>query len=65
MTKLGEKLIAAAKEAVNVAKCEHDLIVQPRRERTTKLERYHCVKCRATIWEPIIKGRIIAGRAKS
>lgn len=51
MTKFGEKLIAAAKEAVEVVKCEHDLIPQPH---SGAMKKFHCTKCGATIWkEPI------------
>ena len=51
MSKTGEKLIAAAKEAVEVAKCKHDLQPQPHQG---QMKKFICTKCRATIWyEPI------------
>ena len=34
MTKAGEKLLKAAREAVDVARCDHDLVVVSRREHT-------------------------------
>ena len=56
MSKAGEKLIAAAKEAVEVAKCDHDLHEQPTARGST-LRKFYCTKCRATIWQPKI-GRL-------
>lgn len=56
MTKAGEKLLNAAKEAIEVAKCDHDLIPQPT-QRDSSLRKFHCKKCGATIWEPKI-GRL-------
>jgi hypothetical protein len=56
MTKAGEKLLSAAKDAIETAKCVHDLVPQPT-ERGSSLDKFYCRKCRATIWEPKI-GRI-------
>lgn len=47
------KILEGAKEAVKVAKCEHDLIVQPRLQIRPTLERFVCTKCQATFYEPI------------
>ena len=47
------KIIEGMKQAVEVAKCDHDLIVQPRLSAEATLERYYCTKCKATFWEPI------------
>lgn len=47
------KILEGAKEAVKVAGCDHDLIVQPRLTADTTLERFHCTKCKATFYEPI------------
>jgi hypothetical protein len=51
------KIIEGAKDAVKVAKCDHNLIVQPRLEINPMLERFYCTKCNATIYEPIIGWR--------
>ena len=48
MTKAGEKLIAAAKEAVEAAKCDHKLTPQPHQG---TLRKFYCPKCGATIWK--------------
>lgn len=48
MSKAGQKLIDAAKEAVGVAKCEHDLKPQPHQG---TMKKFYCPKCDATIWE--------------
>lgn len=53
MSKTGKKLIAAAREAVEVAKCEHYVIVQPRLTANPKLERFVCTRCFASFYEPI------------
>lgn len=46
MTKAGEKLLAAARDALTVAKCEHkfkdDVVVDGRRL-------LHCLTCKATV----------------
>lgn len=49
MSKEGKKLIEAVKEAVEAAKCDHDLIRQPH---LGEMQRFYCRKCGATIWEP-------------
>lgn len=56
MTKAGNKLLKAAREAVQVAKCDHVLIPQPV-ERRSNLNKFYCKKCGATIWHPKI-GRL-------
>jgi hypothetical protein len=47
------KILEGAKEAVKVAQCDHDLVVQPRTTANPVLERFYCTKCKATIYEPI------------
>lgn len=47
------KILEGLKEAVAVAKCDHDLIVQPRPMGKPVLERFYCTKCKATFYEPI------------
>lgn len=47
------KILEGAKEAVKVAKCDHDLTVQPRLTANPTLERFVCTKCYATFYEPI------------
>lgn len=42
------KILEGAKEALKVAKCDHDLIQQP--EMTEKLVCYYCTKCQAKFW---------------
>lgn len=49
MSKSGDELIEAAKEAVEVAKCKHDLVPQPDQG---SLKKFYCRKCGATMWEP-------------
>lgn len=54
MSKTGQKLIKAAKQAVEVAKCDHDLKPQPHQG---SLKKFYCPKCQATIWKtPIGRG---------
>jgi hypothetical protein len=54
MSKAGKKLIEAAKEAVEVAKCEHSLVAHLwLTDSAPKLDRYFCTKCSATIWVPV------------
>ncbi len=48
MSKAGKKLLSAAKEAVEVAKCNHDLQPQPH---FGKLKKFYCPKCGVTIWK--------------
>lgn len=45
MTKAGEKLIAAAREAVVVARCEHDLEELPKKP--GRWPQWTCKKCQA------------------
>jgi hypothetical protein len=52
------KIIEGAKEAVRVAKCDHDLIVQPRLTANPVLERFFCTKCKATFYKPIPPWRV-------
>jgi RNase P subunit RPR2 len=51
------KILEGAKEAIKVAKCDHDLIVQPRpvSKSPPTLKRFYCTKCHATFYEPIPK----------
>ena len=52
MTKTGEKLIKAAKEAVEVAKCEHrEMIQQPPLTEKSKMDRFYCQTCGATLFQ--------------
>lgn len=44
------KIIESANEAV--AKCAHDLIRQPDLTPDTTLDRFYCLKCKATFYEP-------------
>lgn len=46
------KIIEAAKEAVKIAKCDHEMIPQPRRTRNSKLDRFYCPKCGGTFYQP-------------
>lgn len=46
------RIIEGAKQAIEVAKCKHELIPQPRRAPDSKLDRFYCPKCGATFWEP-------------
>lgn len=46
------KLIEAAKEARQIAECDHELIPQPRLTPTSKMDRFHCPKCGATLFSP-------------
>ncbi|WP_164718650.1 hypothetical protein [Bradyrhizobium sp. LVM 105] len=47
------KILEGAKEAVKVAECDHDLVVQPRTTANPVLERFYCTKCKATFYEMI------------
>lgn len=55
MSATGKKLIAAAEEAVTVAKCDHDLVLLRRPVTTAPptFDRFSCQKCAAVIWVPI------------
>jgi hypothetical protein len=46
------KILEGAKEAVRVAKCDHDLMRVGFSAKPT-LERFICTKCHATFYEPI------------
>lgn len=46
------KILEGAKEAVKVAKCDHELIPQPQTVRKPVLDRFYCPKCGATIHIP-------------
>lgn len=46
------KIIEGAKQALEVAKCDHTLIPQPPLTINSKLDRFYCPKCRATFHEP-------------
>jgi len=53
VSKAGDKLLKAAKEAVTVAKCDHsEKIQQPPLTRKSVLDRFYCPKCGATLHEP-------------
>ena len=55
-TKAGKKMLDGLKEAVEVAKCIHDLVPQPT-ARASSLRKFYCTKCGATIWQQKI-GRL-------
>lgn len=44
-----DRMIEALKQAAVSAKCQHEKIEQPKRDR---FRIFYCVKCRATFWEP-------------
>lgn len=50
MTKAGEKLIAAAKEAVKVAQCDHAWKSQ---KRVGRFDVCECSKCGGTFYFPV------------
>jgi uncharacterized protein with PIN domain len=49
------KILEGAKEAVKVAKCDHDLVLLPKSDTTVpdRFDKFYCEKCRATMWVPI------------
>ena len=49
------RLLKAAREAVEVAGCDHDLIEQPHAGKL--LRKFYCKKCHATIWKDKEKWR--------
>jgi hypothetical protein len=53
VSKAGEKLLAAANEAVAVAKCEHDLMEMPNHLSPSGFSRTFCKKCGASFYEPV------------
>lgn len=56
MSKSGDKTLRALEEAVEIAKCKHDLKPQPHHGK--ELRKFYCPKCGATIWKPRIGGNI-------
>jgi hypothetical protein len=52
MTKAGEKLLKAARQAVEVVNCDHELTPQPKLNPSTTLDRLYCPKCQATFYQP-------------
>lgn len=46
------KIIEGLKEAVEVAKCDHELIPQPSLVSKSVLDKFYCPKCGATIYNP-------------
>jgi len=48
MTRLGEKLIAAAKEAVEIAKCDHAFVMTPTQPKDRRRVRVFCPRCEGT-----------------
>ena len=48
MSKSGDKTLKALEEAVEIAKCGHDLKPQPHQG---SLKKFYCPKCGATIWK--------------
>ncbi len=46
------KILEGAKQAIEVAQCDHEMIPQPRLNRSTTLDRFYCPKCQATFYEP-------------
>lgn len=57
MTKFGEKLIVAVKEAVEVAKCDHEMVLLHRPQTTARptMDRYSCSRCGCVMSIPITK----------
>ena len=47
------KLLKAANEAVEVAKCDHDLVPLPSKVEPAKFYVYWCSKCEARIYKPV------------
>lgn len=50
------KILEGAKEAVKVAKCDHDLELLPRDSVSSAgalFDRYRCSKCMCVMWVPI------------
>ena len=48
MSKAGDKTLKALEEAVEIAKCDHDLQPQPH---FGEMKKFYCPKCGATIWK--------------
>ncbi len=48
MTRTGEKLIAAAKEAVKIAQCDHALVMTPTQPKDNRRVCVFCPRCEAT-----------------
>lgn len=46
------KIVEGLKEAVKVAKCDHELIPQPMIGHKPVLDKFYCTKCGATIYNP-------------
>lgn len=62
------KILEGLKEAEAVAKCDHNLIVQPQlgpASKTPILERFYCTKCHATFYEPIMRRKARLRRGQS
>lgn len=52
------KIIEGAKEALKVAKCDHELVLlkRPGTAILPEFDRYSCNKCLAVLWVPISNG---------
>jgi len=47
------KIIEAARQAVEVAKCDHKhMISQPPLTEKSKMDRFYCPDCKATLYSP-------------
>lgn len=46
------KIIEGAKQAVEIAQCNHELIPQPPLVPNSKMDRFFCPKCKATLYSP-------------
>ena len=47
------KIVRAAEEAVKIARCDHEKIIQPRLRPDSKMDRFYCHKCGAMFYEPV------------
>lgn len=54
MAKTVDKISEGLKEAIESAKCEHDLQPQPH---LGSMRRFYCPKCGVTIWKPPLHSR--------
>lgn len=51
------KIIEGAKQALEVARCDHEMIPQPPLKADSKLDRFYCPKCKGTFYEPRLGAR--------
>ena len=58
MSKAGQKLLEAAAEALESARCEHDLQPAMRRTWPKGFSRQVCKKCGVSIYAPLTNGQL-------